>query len=315
MARPTKNNLQYFPLDVTFFDDHKILSIEEEFGVKGGYLAVRIISMVYADKGYYLEWPERFEVTCAKRVGNGFTGALVREVLNACFRVELFNKEIFDQYQVITSRGIQKRWIEVQTMMRRKLEVNESLWLIYSEETPIDSAETPPPAAIIPIKERKRNERSKSHSGARAPAVGKKDKTEYWKKLVAAWYDFYGQRFKKDDGVTPAKPMFNDVQGEHLKHIMGYLKTIALEAKREWSEEYAVYCLRGFLQKGFDHDNWLKTHFELGNLLSKFNSITNSTKNNGSDSKTLRPGANNRQTGATKLANALTANLGGAATA
>ena len=132
---------------------------------------------------------------------------------------------------------------------------------------------------------------SKSHSVANAPAPKKTEsieKTEYWKKIVEAWFDFYGKRFKKEDN-SAAKPIFNKIQGEHLKKIAGHLKKISLDANREWKEEYAVYCLRGFFQKGYDHDEWMKTNFELGNLLSKFNSITNSTANGRQEKQNNQP--------------------------
>ena len=35
MARPTKDGLDYFPLDVDVFEDEKIEAIAGEFGLKG----------------------------------------------------------------------------------------------------------------------------------------------------------------------------------------------------------------------------------------------------------------------------------------
>ena len=33
MARPNKTGLDYFPLDIDFFDDEKIVAISGEFGI------------------------------------------------------------------------------------------------------------------------------------------------------------------------------------------------------------------------------------------------------------------------------------------
>ena len=107
MARPTKSNLYYFPLDVDFFEDPKTLSVEETCGVKGGYVAIRLMAMVYQSNGWYLEWPDKFEVIVAKRVGNGVTGAFVMDVLKSCLKHGLFHKETFDQKGIITSRPAQ----------------------------------------------------------------------------------------------------------------------------------------------------------------------------------------------------------------
>lgn len=287
MARPNKVNLQYFPLDVTFFEDHKVLMIEEEFGIKGGYIALRLMAMVY-EQGYFIEWMNNQEVSIAKRVGNGITSALVVEVLKSCLKNNLFNKEIFTKKSILTSRGIQKRWLEVMELMRRKVIINESIWLVNSEETIISSEETHPPETFSTQKESKRNKikKSKSHSGAKAP-VQSKETTKYWKKLVDAWFEFYGNRFKKDDNSS-AKPIFNKTQAGILKQIIDHLEKIATESKRDWTEEYAVYCLKGFLQKGWNHDEWIRKNFELGNLLTKFNSITNKNLNGNNDSKGVK---------------------------
>lgn len=153
MGRPNKFDLQYFPVDVTFWDDHKIISIEEDAriqaqgnekaGIIAGYIAMRLIAMAYGDQGYYLEWPDKFEMTAAKRIGNGITGAEVKAVFELCLQHELFDRKTFENHQVLTSRGIQKRWKTVMTLLRRKTTVDQNLWLISSEQTPVSSEQKP----------------------------------------------------------------------------------------------------------------------------------------------------------------------------
>lgn len=41
MARPNKTGLDYFPLDIDFFDDEKIVAISGEFGIKGEIVAIK----------------------------------------------------------------------------------------------------------------------------------------------------------------------------------------------------------------------------------------------------------------------------------
>lgn len=108
--------------------------IEEDYGFKGGYIALRLMAMVY-EQGYYLDWEDNKELTVAKRIGNGFTGALVMDVLRSCLKHGLFEKKLFDEHMVLTSNGIQKRWLQVMTQLRRKVEVNSQFWIVSSEET------------------------------------------------------------------------------------------------------------------------------------------------------------------------------------
>lgn len=111
MARPIKAGLQYFPLDVDFFSDDKIELISSEYGLKGEVIAIRLLCMVYRN-GYYYQWGEDESLLFAKRVGNGITGSLVNEVVSGLVKRSFFDKRVFDSFQILTSRGIQKRYLE-----------------------------------------------------------------------------------------------------------------------------------------------------------------------------------------------------------
>ena len=54
MARPYKQGLDYFPLDVNIFRDEKISILLEESGPLAVYVYIRILALVF-ENGYYLE--------------------------------------------------------------------------------------------------------------------------------------------------------------------------------------------------------------------------------------------------------------------
>ncbi len=285
MARPVKHNLQYFPLDVDFFEDHKVLMIEEDFGIKGGYLAVRLMAMVYAE-GYYLEWKDKFEHSCAKRVGNGFTGSLVCEILKSCLIHGLFDKGMFERHRILTSRGIQKRWIQVMSGIRRKVSISSEFNLISSEETRISSEETTTPATFSTQKEMKRNEKkenvvvpAKPSPPVLKPKNSKKKKPEeppepHWQALVDAWFGFVREKFGDEPSFARDDPKI-------LKRIIGRLKKRAQEKAVEWVETAALERFRAFLDKAY-LDRWLAENFLLANLEKQFDKIIlNHQKTNG----------------------------------
>lgn len=111
MARKTKSGLSYFPFDVDFFNDDKIELVSSEFGMKGEIIAIRLLCHIYRD-GYYYKWGKDESLLFAKRVGNGLTGALVEEVVNGLVRRSFFDKRVFDKFSILTSRGIQQRYLE-----------------------------------------------------------------------------------------------------------------------------------------------------------------------------------------------------------
>jgi hypothetical protein len=297
MGRPVKHNLQYFPLDVTFFENHKTLLIEEDCGVKGGYLAIRLMAMVY-EKGYFLEWKEKFEFTCAKRVGNGYTGALVLEILRSCLRHGLFDKGLFEKYKIITSGGIQEVWLKVHRDLRRKIEYDQKFWLINEEEKPVSSEETPvsheetlPSGAESTQKESKGNEIRGNETNTTSPqkttihkklsvvpenparpkkklnekSEDVKDVEPFWDLLVEVWFGFNIEKFQE-------QPSFEDADPRYLKKIVGKLKKRALAKKVEWNDTSAPLRLRTFFDRAYSED-WLKKHFLLKNLNEQFDTI------------------------------------------
>lgn len=143
MARPIEEGLDYFPLDVDFYDDPKIIFIEEQFGVKGGYIANRLLCWIFRN-GYFLNWDDDMALVFAKRVGNGVTHTLVNDVVCALLKRDFFNKKVFDSCHILTSRGIQKRWIKIIQDSKRKAVINSSFDIVSTGTNAPKTEETIP---------------------------------------------------------------------------------------------------------------------------------------------------------------------------
>lgn len=114
MARPLKQGLDYFPLDCQL--DDKFELIEAEFGITGFGVVVKLLQKIYGQNGYYIEWTDEVALLFAKRIGLG--GSVVSEIVKASVRRGIFDKKLFEKYHVLTSAGIQKRYLEA--VSRRK---------------------------------------------------------------------------------------------------------------------------------------------------------------------------------------------------
>ena len=75
MARPIKKGLSYFPKDVDYYEDFKIMDLMNEYGPLGQTIYDVVISMIYRE-GYFLEF-KNFEqlkknlpVKIIKTIGN-----------------------------------------------------------------------------------------------------------------------------------------------------------------------------------------------------------------------------------------------------
>lgn len=120
-----KSGIDYFPLDVAL--DAKFELIEAEFGLTGFGVIVHLLQDIYGKAGYYIEWTTEVALLFAHKVGLG--GGVVSEIVEASIRRGMFDKEKYDKYQVLTSKGIQKRYFEA-VSRRKVLEVDYNILLV-----------------------------------------------------------------------------------------------------------------------------------------------------------------------------------------
>jgi hypothetical protein len=109
LARPKKSGLDYFPLDVDFFEDEKMLAISGEFSVKGEVIVLRILCEIYRN-GYFVEYSGLLKNKLA-RLG-GLSGGLVDEVVRRLVEYEFFDGFLFCERKILTSKAIQQRYAE-----------------------------------------------------------------------------------------------------------------------------------------------------------------------------------------------------------
>lgn len=110
MARPQKTGLDYYPLDVDFLQDIKVRKIMRACGIQSVTILISLLSSIYGDQGYYVVWESDMSFLVADEVGA--SEGTVIEIINKAAQVGFFNKDIFEKYNVLTSKGIQKRFLE-----------------------------------------------------------------------------------------------------------------------------------------------------------------------------------------------------------
>ncbi len=207
MSRPKKTGLDYFPFDVDYWDDFKIMDLLNEYGPLGTAIYEIILSKVYRN-GYYLEVPlDKLATQIVRIIGNRWIKEknLVLQVIQYCADIGLFNNALLMQ-SVITSVGIQRRYSEV--TVRNKVDKSK-YWLLDKEEnqaalinipqntvsvtkTGISVAETKINATVIPQKERKGKERKGKEMKGEKLRLPSSDGSyilteEFYNKLVAAY--------------------------------------------------------------------------------------------------------------------------------
>lgn len=125
MARPLKEGLSYFPLDVDFDVNEKTEAIMGEFGTKGTLIFIYLLLAIYR-KGYFLQWNGLVKNQVANRV-KGTSGELVEQVVSRLIEYGTFNKELFNSAKVLTSQRIQDTYLDA--TKRRKAAKPTLYWI------------------------------------------------------------------------------------------------------------------------------------------------------------------------------------------
>lgn len=117
MARPQKAGIDYFSLDVDMDQDDKVLLIEAKHKITGFAVLLKLLMKIYKE-GYFYKWTEREQLLFSSRIS--VDTCLVNEIVNDCIKWELFNLKMYEKYGILTSNGIQKRYVEA-TCRRKEI--------------------------------------------------------------------------------------------------------------------------------------------------------------------------------------------------
>lgn len=131
MARPEKQGIPYFSFDVDFFSDIKVKKIMRACGPKSIPVLINLLCNIYRDKGYYIEWDDEIGFLVADEVGTN--ESIAQEVVNKSLQVGFFDKDIFEKYKILTSKGIQKRYQKA-TYQRKNNAINPVLLISEHEK-------------------------------------------------------------------------------------------------------------------------------------------------------------------------------------
>lgn len=123
-----KVGIDSFLLDCHLND--KIGLIEAEFGIKGFAVIVKVWQKIYVDKGYYCEWNSDVGLLFATKIGVGYD--LVLQIIEASIKRDIFSKSLYNQYGILSSKGIQVNYLKV--VKRRECIELKKEYLLLSDD-------------------------------------------------------------------------------------------------------------------------------------------------------------------------------------
>lgn len=209
MARPPKMGLDYFPLDVNFLNDLKTKKLVRSFGASAVAVALDVLTNIYKDNGYYAECDDDFIFLIADdlKLEEEYTKNVIKKMVE----VDFFNKNLYENHKILTSIGIQKRYI-LASGRRVRSKINSVYDLINTQneefmltETEFMYTETPENENFCQqkytkekkIKENKRNKIKEEVQEEKNEAENLADEppTTTAQKQISEIYNFYENHF------------------------------------------------------------------------------------------------------------------------
>lgn len=118
MGRPTKQGLEYFSLDVRMFSDIKIRKLIKYHKAQAVSVYMTLLCRIY-EKGYFIEYDNDLPFIISEDCG--LEEDTIVNIINYCMEVGLFDEGMFKQHKVLTSHGIQDRYVQACAKTKRKL--------------------------------------------------------------------------------------------------------------------------------------------------------------------------------------------------
>lgn len=127
MARPTKQGVDYFPLDIHLDDKFKFIEIK--YKLEGFAILIKLLQKIYS-YGYWYNWTEDEIMIFADE--NRTSLELVKNVVDEAITREIFDSNLYQKYSILTSKGIQKRYKEI---VRRRKDVAVTTEYLLIDDT------------------------------------------------------------------------------------------------------------------------------------------------------------------------------------
>jgi len=121
MARPTKEGLGYFPMDVDIDQDDKLIVPIAKHGMTGFGVIVKLMMEIYRN-GYFYPWTDKEQYVFPFKIG--MEREKVSEIVNDCLESGFFDQEQFERNKILTSYGFQKRF-ELAANRRKESSIND----------------------------------------------------------------------------------------------------------------------------------------------------------------------------------------------
>ena len=129
MARPNKQGLDYFPLDVNLLTNLKVRRLISAQGINSIAVIIELLCRIYQGKGYYIERSNDLAFLISDALRSGISEGAVEEIIKKAIELGFFDANMLDDFGILTSESIQKTFFEA-TKKRKGVQYDGRFLLI-----------------------------------------------------------------------------------------------------------------------------------------------------------------------------------------
>jgi hypothetical protein len=138
-----KTGFAYFNIDTDRYQDIRIKKLKKNFGCNGIAVYDYILCEIYRVKGCFIVWDESTAFDVADYLM--LKESVVKEIVNYCGVVGLFDKELLTRGSILTSQSIQRRFVEMSIRAKRT-----SFFIPEPVKIPEESVKLPEESVKLP---------------------------------------------------------------------------------------------------------------------------------------------------------------------
>ena len=250
MSGKPKAGISYAGWNTDIFEnDTKIDELIDAQGWIGFSIYFYLCQRAYASDGYFYRWSYANAATTARRMGGGIRAETIKAVVATCLQIGLFERSLFDRVGVLTSKGIQRRYMDA-IQKRSYKRVDQNIWLLNAEESkgldvctqnsdslPEDGDSLPEDA---PKSKSNKSKLYQSKSKETTPYAGGADDLFPKREIEEAYTEWLNML--RDKGAEPPA-------GDTLDAVLEYARSAAIPATV--ASVLRLYTSRGQMNIGF----------------------------------------------------------------
>ena len=130
-----KEGIEFYPFPTVYSSALSMILVE--FGVAGLGVYAMIGSKIFSESGYFMDASEDAVMLLKRACGMSLNDDTVERVIKACVKREIFDKDKYERYGILTSEKVQRDYL-IAVRRRKKLELIGNYILGKSLEDIVD---------------------------------------------------------------------------------------------------------------------------------------------------------------------------------